>query len=481
MKYTQSLTFLLFLFIQIQCFGQWNPSVALDQYVGIPAAQWNPSFSSGLSDKWNIQLFSAGVSVRNNYAFLIQKKLTNLFDSNAEYLGVPEIIEGAQVPEGASIYDYYYNTKNKYLNLQGYLSSPGLILTLNDQWHVGIWGNMRTSVSTRRFGYPIDYYHFDETPFYVPILTQPTTTAFMAWSEIATHASYKQDDEYNSSWGINLKLLFGHEAAYVRNVSNTYITQLPNDSFRLREANLFYSFTTSQLDGSSRRLQNNGKGIAVDLGWSRFEEDDDGLRWRLGVSLNDLGWISFNKNAQAHHLITSDSFTIYQPVYLDTFDIINKAQQLSNQVMGEPGASFIGNSFSMATPASLQASADFRVAPGFIVSAALGLSIPLGYYQSRIQSFLTVMPRLETKWFHLAAPLTYRLGDKLRFGTTVRLGWFIIGSEDLLSWTAAQNKLNGGNIFIGIQIGGLNFLGKNNQTQYYRPRKSSKRVRCPKF
>lgn len=215
-----------------------------------------------------------------------------------------------------------------------------------------------------------------------------------------------------------------------------------------------------------------GTGWGVDIGFTyeyrqpadqqraRKVTEDDRYRYRLGVSLTDLGGIRYDDpTAVDQATIAAKDKTLR----LDDFD---KAESTSDygemlkDALDIPDSDF-QHAFITGLPAMLHVNLDYRFSRSFYVNAAVSHNLRGTYAVSMRQpSVAALIPRLETKVFEIALPLSlYNNYRQFGVGAMLKLAGFYVGSDQLGGFFQA-GKLYGAHVYAGVSV--LNIARKKN-------------------
>ncbi len=293
-------------------------------------------------------------------------------------------------------------------------------------------------------------------------------------------------------WGATAKLLIGNGSMSLNGTQLDYTVQDPfSVNINAFEGNFQFSDPTSVANTLARPWgmkfdYSYGAGAGMDLGFiyesrpkvptswpstlgSNCDKDKFMMpRWKFGVSLSDLGFISYDGEARiikgmnrSQNWRIDSIFMVNQPSHNNT-SIENKIYALDNSVFQQVG---IGgpamnventNNFVTYTPAALNFTFDFRFNTLWHVSSHLTRNIkPEDAPGLRRTSYFSVIPRYETQKIEYGFPLT-ALGDnydQAMVGAYVRYGAFTIGTNDLAGLGKAANRdgINSGSFYVALR------------------------------
>jgi hypothetical protein len=167
----------------------------------------------------------------------------------------------------------------------------------------------------------------------------------------------------------------------------------------------------------------------------------DPYKFKLAVSVTDIGSIN------------------YEGAELNTYDMnatvstANYNDDVEDFLDDNYGKTTQDQEVSIELPTALHVLFDYRFGKKFLVSAQanLALSSSVNQFGSRIINTLVIAPRLETKWFSLYAPVSFREYADMAFGTGLRFGPLSIGSGSVLSNLLSDDSRTT-DIFVGLKV-----------------------------
>ena len=480
LNYRAFLVFLISIY-SLHLSAQYQFPFRIDNYAGMQAGILNPAGTLTQKPSWEVDIVSGGLFFENSFAYIQNTNTIKLLTSKSNIVPASQISNEHPPKPGDLIYDFYNNTNSKYLIQNAFVGFPGFMMRINGNQRIGLFANTRVAFSGTGFPHPLDYYHFDATPFYVKIPADKFTVAGMAWSEIGGHYAYSIEHGNGiHGFGVNVKYLMGHEGFFFRNEEPTFVTQMLGDTFKLDHLKANYAFTTSNLEANQKKqLKFNGSGVAIDLGYTYTIDADEGYQWKFMAGVNDLGWVNINKNAEQHQLTTSDSVFIYQNKYSDSSSIIAKTRLLSTDVLGNPTASLVKDNFSIGTPARVNLMAEYRFIPSLYVAGVALFDLPLAHRKVSMGNVISIVPGYESKWLSASLPLSLYQFSEMYVGLNLRLGFLTIGTTNLMSLIADNDHYTGTDFYFAIQLHSLSF--GDGEYAIGRKKISKKKVKCYEF
>lgn len=283
----------------------------------------------------------------------------------------------------------------------------------------------------------------------------------MAWSEIGASYSALVYNRYKHriDMGVNAKIALAVGAAALSSLQCKYDLRLcEGNEHKVLDSLWFFDDLSGSIayslpinyDASFSGGDNlfnkpiNGFGVGFDIGVtytrlrnpmtvrglksSCFAEPIDYI-WRIGLSVIDIGGVYFGKN--------NSEVTNYNclSTILDTkrFNDINSVRQFMNLVNETFDAKITKKSFIMGLPTSVSLQFDCNISSNFFVNAIFIQPIPIMKYRVTSDAQLLISPRYESHNFDIAVPVTYLNYERLLVGASVRIAFFTIGTQNLLS------------------------------------------------
>ncbi len=300
--------------------------------------------------------------------------------------------------------------------------------------------------------------------------------AMNAWSEIgASYARVFTDkNKHFLKGGATVKYLGGAGNAFVgvsklnatltqENIAQVPKVYLTNTTGRLEVGFGGINFSDFEPD---KFLKMESSGFGADLGLvyeyrpsGLIGRDQNKYKFKVGVSLLDLGSITYQKDMQR-----SGSYDLgitgSEKLLVDSLGSVDlndyNAFFKSKPQYFTPTTSNSETSYSVSLPTTLNIDLDYRLHKGFYVSASGMFSMVKkgGKLQnSMYYSTFNVTPRFESRVFGVFLPITYNELTQLNAGLSVRLGPLFVGSGSLLSAMIGDSKQ--ADVHIGLRFGSL--------------------------
>ena len=431
-----------------------------DNYSGVNSLSLNPANFLGGQFQWDVNVAGIGAFGETNYGYVQNTSLLEILRMypDIEVMGAFDDDGETQIPENTLITDYYFtNRKTYYMGLTTILG-PSFAMKIGEDQTFGLFTNFRAASSSHKIPASLNFYYWDQTPYYEEISTSPVKGAAMAWSEIGLNYG-KRFETYNGymDLGASVKLLQGYEGFFFENKTRVDITQLPNDTVAMDGPNMIFGFTTTNYTKEvDINIKQNGIGMSMDLGFVyTIDGDYDTYQWRFGVGLLDIGKIQFNRNAEFHEVDTDEMVVLNKREYLDVTSLDDAAKLFSTQAYGDSTASYSKGAFGIWLPGALSLQADYSFTENIYVS---GLLIQrFGYRQASVErgNFLAVTPRFEHRWYGFSLPISYYNYEEFNVGASVRLGFITFGTENLGS-IFKKSDFTGSDFYFALKINPFN-------------------------
>lgn len=375
-------------------------------------------------------------------------------------------------------FDYYRNEQRKELHLNALVMGPSFSIARRDD-AFGFRTAYRTIASGRYVPYeavPFSYEGLNYDPLHnINFNDDFMRLTALAWAEIAfSYArTLKRKGPEHLSGGITAKFLLGTAGSYVDMENIDYIVN--NDS-TMNIRNLRGEFGYAGITEGGPIF--NGKGFAVDLGivyeykssgysGSRSRKlckmPYDDYKYRIGVSLLDLGFIDFNSAAEQHNYDDVGVFWLN----VDTVNFRNIesfTRILSDVFYGDPQASLRSSKIRMVMPAALSLQFDYHFRKQWYLNASAVHPIMNSKSYVYRPAQLSVTPRYETQYLEFSMPLSLYNYRYPRVGLAARFWFLTIGTEKILGFFNLTD-FTGMDLYVSLKF---NFLkGKCRVKSYH--------------
>jgi hypothetical protein len=427
---------LLCCLVGLRASAQSDLGIQNGNYSGIQGSLLNPSSIAGSKLKWDVLGASATVDFANTFLYAPKGALP--------FFGVRRIIKGS-IDENLFLTRYDPGNPDKLYDVafSGEFLGPSFFITVGHKHkhEIGLTTAVRGMSNIRditgnaaqnAFDYLLSNQLWNTT-----FQEQSARVNGMGWLEYGLHYATVLYDDGRNQWkaGATLKFEQGLFAAYVK---NTHLTYRITDTTGILFTNSAVDYGRTDFDDfrhPSYSHFDHGHGFGADLGLTFVHRDhagDNGYRYRIGLSLLDVGKIDFTRNTGSYHLAAASA----------EFNNWHDAQFAGNTQLdqtlsavfynGDSAKSQTGTSFHMALPTTLSVQADYAIGgPWFAnltIVKGLGHGDNVGVVQPDLYS---LTPRYETRQFEVSLPLSLISYGHVqpRAGLAVRVWYFFIGGD----------------------------------------------------
>lgn len=429
-----SFTTLIFIFSISLISAQSYFGHTVDNYAGVHGIIYNPANIVESNLRADINLISGSVFIDNDY---IGIGFNELFNSN-------EDIDN-------SLERFPSSSNNFNINVD--VLGPSFMFNLNKKSSIGISSRVRvmsnlneidgTLFETIEDGFDDnDDFDFDQQNF--------TGTAH-AWAEIGiTYGRILWSKQNHLLTGaVTLKYLQGAGSAFT-NSTNLEGNYVDSTETLTTSGELVYG-TSNDFDNDDIDFNNLTAGFGFDIGfvyeWHPDRENDtirfyqDPYKLKIGVSVTDIGSIKYDEG----EITTYDMAATVNTV---TFEDDVK-EFLDNNY----NATALNQNVKMQLPTALHILVDYRLAKMWLISAQADLSMVAADEQlnNAISNTVILMPRYESKWLSVFAPMSLRQYGGFTAGAGLRFGPLSVGSGSILS-NLLSDSTQSADVFFGLKI-----------------------------
>ena len=448
----------LLLGIPFMLTGQAQLGLRTGNYAGVNGWALNPSAHTATPFNWEVNLLEGAFFFDNNYSFLQNTSLLDLAKrgKNLEIAFGPDFDEENPPPAGSVVLDFYDDNRNRYGNADISIGGPAFFVRLGEQHAVGLFTRARAFASGRNVVNALSYYRYYDRPYLEPFQVTPFKMSIASWSELGLNYLFQTTtDAGKLGLAISARYLQPYEGIYFHNSTEFALSKLPGDTLTGGPIHFEYGHTNSNLQQAGRRITPNGAGAAIDIGATLIIGEENDYTWRLGFSLLDIGRLQFSRNARMHRVSPNTTSTIGFQDY-KVFEMPHEFEDMlslfSEQTLGDPETSSVGDRFGMWLPAAVSFQADRNLGGGFFLNAVILHGIPLGGSGAMWRgSLVALTPRIEKRWIEFALPVSLYHGNRLQVGLAGRLGFLTLGTDRLGSIFTNSN-LSGTDFYFALKL-----------------------------
>jgi hypothetical protein len=197
----------------------------------------------------------------------------------------------------------------------------------------------------------------------------------------------------------------------------------------------------------------------TDTATDTYQRDRNKYRFRVGLSVLDIGRIKYNRDVQrsgSYNLDITGTERLYldelEQLDLDDYNAFFRARpQFFTPVTGSTDATY-----KVSLPSTLQVNIDYHVKRGFYMN--MEGQVPLvnskkTVHNPQYYSSFTLTPRYEGRAFGFYLPVNHHALTGFNAGASLRLGPLFIGSGSVLSALFGDSKQ--ADVHVGLRFGGL--------------------------
>jgi len=462
-----------------EIYSQLSLGLVNGNYSGSTGIIMNPSSMANTKLRSDIHLFSLHAFAENNYLYFPSREssFVKLINGAYDYHFFPKPYGNGD----RKVYSYYQDKSLKNIFVNARIIGPSVMLSFHDQVFA-ISTGFRVMSSTRRLPYDManfSYYGMDFSPQHnINFSHDDYDMASMAWWEVKISYATVIKRSRNNYWsgGISVGPAFGYSGVYMLGGDTRYIAyndsilnvELLNGEFGL---SIPLDYQSDVVDFFNPIVRGYGWGMDLGITWQyrekpyqkriprncykkRFED----YKFKIGVSLLDIGWINFTKNTEKHSFDNVHNNHINVNV-LEYDNIRAELNSTSEMFYGDPDASLRGNSIKIYMPATVCVQFDYHLRDWWYLNSVI--IIPAKYTSPMIERpfIVALTPRFESKFLEINVPLVLYDFRYPRIGLSIRLDGLTIGTDHFGS-LLNKRDFTGADIYVSYKIN-LRSDGKN--------------------
>ena len=422
-------------------------------YAGNAGMAMNPTSMVLMPYKWEVSLLSLNLSLENNYLGLPRNRITGSSEtnSNAPLGGLKE----------------FYSSSSKSANLHLGVGLPAFIYRFNDM-AIGFHMTIRNDFSAHNL--PGDLLKIAASQNKTSNLLGKNISidglrlGDLTWLETGISFGKQLSKSETRKWlaAGTFKYLTAFQGSYIGISKGTFVA--PSDStvaITSVKGSFDYSYINNPVDAIKLRCSGIGFDIGLTYVSNPFVQKYSQGRpiamkkydYRLGVSLIDLGFVNFSKNAHSYNVSTNRI----------SFDNQSQASNqgnidslIYNSAMN--GAT-IGNSFVMTLPTGLSAQYDLCLKPRWYFNVTAIQRVPMPAPRIDRPNMIAATIRYETPFFEIGMPYSFYDYYRHRIGLAMRYHIFYIGSDKLGTFIGTKD-ITGIDVYFGFKLTEFEFRKK---------------------
>lgn len=469
-------------------YSQDMQAITSSKFAGVNGLTLNPSLPVLSPLYLDINIASANAFIQNNYIYIFSKedKLNRLIDGSNGNLSSTD-----------NFYSDYYTPGLKHGQVDVRVTGPSMSL-IAGKHAFSIFSGVRSVTSFKDIPHTLAKFFYEGLYFpaqYDMTFNYPDEITFgsLNWAEMGLNYSGIVYEKYDHtiSAGFSIKKLSGYAGTYV--TMNNLSYRVPNyDSLIVYNVDLEAGLS-APVDYNGNSFNSSlfrGKGTGFDIGVTWEKKLPNGrpnshfsklcaqsytpYLMRVGIALTDIGTVRFTENSIK--LKVENGSLFWPGISQLEFNNINYITgELSNRFFGNPNSLREGNEFRMSTPMMLNIHTDLSITGMILNQTSSSLSynlnnrrgfarngewfcssvlmIPLktNYATVAKSSVVSVATRYETRHFQAGINASFWNFSNLLIGAHIRIGYFFIGSDDLVSFMKVRDY-TGTSVYAGLKF-----------------------------
>ncbi len=471
----------IFIFMLFFLFSQGQEMLGLknSNYAGVLGIGLNPSSMHASHLYMDFNLFSVNSNMGNDYVFIGAQQFNDLVFRGEE--PVYYTSEGER-----RNFSIYRNNGLKYGNVGAEIYGPGGMMVYGKH-AFGFSTAMRTYSSftnlppdMANFIYEAIDYNAQHNIEYSH--DKPIRMGSLSWTELNFSYAYNFRRYKWDYWsaGITIKPLFGMAGVFT-NLNKVDYEVFSDTTAYIYDASFDYGYAVP-IDPETNEYTGNpffqGFGFGVDIGvtyqfttkghgngvFDRLcEQVYDDYNYKIGVSLLDLGYIKFSKNAGLRNYENVETYWDKASDTLSVNSINDLNRKIDYYFSDSPDQNIEADKITMQTPPALSIQFDYHFKKSVYFNTTLIYGFNIGRAYVKRASVWAFTPRLETSKIEVSLPISFYEWDwaQPRIGFALRYGNFFFGF-DRLNTMLGINDFTGFDFYFGLRLN----LTRNFRMQY---------------
>ncbi|MGN6511049.1 MAG: DUF5723 family protein [Chitinophaga sp.] len=442
--------------------AQMFPGYHTSQYAGIHAIPFNPALGAGSRYRWDVNIAGLDLKAGNTYVRAYKSSL----------------LSGEKLVRDVDYFADTAATRKQYGWGSADLMLPSVLYSIDERQSVAFTWRIRGSAygggvetSTANFftlNYPNPRF------FNRNFADNYGNSVGHSWNEFGFSYSRVIKDQGDHRWkaGITLKYLGGQAAGYAVGRDASFVFENRNQ-VDINSGQFFYGYNEGLDEWDKDNTMANfspfqNPGIGADVGVVyEWRPDNDGFNsiheggdwnpeadtWkaRIGVSVVDIGGISYQKSANNADLdMRAQDF----PASLLNKQKEESVRSWTNRLSRMFTHLDSEDKFYMNLPTTLNLMGDYNIDGRFFVSASASIALNGGQKDDHKTTSLTqlqVTPRWESTYLGAYLPLQVNRFGQADAGVVLRAGPLVIGSASIFT-NLFRQTINHADVFVALRI-----------------------------
>lgn len=445
-------------------------------FAGVLGPQINPSSMVSSKLFHDVNVLSLDFFFQNNYLYIPKEdyRFLNYLSSNSEQptYGQDEMLF-ARRPD--------WDHKRKQIDQSFRINGPSVMLA---QGHhaFSFFSSFRSMTSVWRLPYHLANFIYEDL-WYAPqhdieYSGKNFSTVQLTWGELGIGYALVLNKNSIDRWtaGITVSRVMGYAGAYIYGHSIAYLVSDESDTIDVNLTANIHNFNGNvgfslpidydNNDFSSPGGLFRGGGFSTSLGVTylklvrnpskihyrqRCEQRYEDYIYRLGISLIDLGWITFRENAQEH--LFDDVHHYWEYINNAEFDNLNSfMRELSGRFYdGDSTRSLVDDRITVYLPTMLSAQLDYHFRKNWYVNSTIIIPVMYSIAQVYRPPQLVLTGRYETVDIEINLPVSLYYFTRPRIGLSVRIRSFTLGTDHLGGFFHVSD-FTGMNFYAAVKI-----------------------------
>ncbi len=437
-------------------------------YAGVTGTDLQPASVVDSRYKVDVALFGLSFGLYNNYVGI---KKSAFEHSGGLFKGTYPAFKDTSFAEHYLTRRTNSHPKSLYLASQFYL--PSFLVTINSKNAIALKWKIRTLMNvdgvtndlaalvSNNLDYP--------ALFALKLHNENLSIQTMSWAEYGlTYGHvFKDEGKHFLKAGATVKLIQGLQAGYMKindlnyeftadtslSIFHTEVQYGHSNNFDIDQSNIRYKFISSPSLGFD---------LGVVYEWrpdfEKFKYDMDGAtnlsrkdknkyKLRLGLSLLDVGRVKFTKGQYSRDFIANVNYWDISKVSPSNIEYFDDTIQKKFVTLPSDGT------FKMNLPTTLSAQIDYNIYKDFYLNFTPYYVFQFKKQATRVHDISTysLTPRWDHKWFGAFIPVSYDAMRNTKVGLGLRLGPFVIGTNNIAPFVAKKD-LYGADIYFMFKV-----------------------------
>jgi hypothetical protein len=384
------------------------------------------------------------VNVSNNYLFVNSSTITDpsLFgEANFQHRYIREVNNGLP--------------KSAFANLN--FQAPAFLIQITPRDAIGFSPRLRGFANADHVDERLAkliYEGLDYPPYWDQTINNGYLPASAnVWAEYGlTYARNIYESGSNIlKGGVSVKLIQGLASGYMT-AQNSSVQFYNSDTMGIYRTPIAFGMTQN-IESNAFAFDFTGIGFGLDIGFTFehlpgetfrnglyrrkrevkrygiFAADETQYKWKIGLSLNDIGTSSYKKSTNSR-----DFYADADSLPLSIFEGVQGVNDFNQRIRGTFEQANEDSTYWMDLPTHLNAFFDYRFEKGFALNTTAQIAFQHGSADNTKNHYLyqlSVTPRWESKWFGVYMPFSFNEYLLFNWGLSLRLGPLVIGTGDI--------------------------------------------------